>query len=221
MQYFVDTNVPIGYTVPHDKWHAQSINFLNKTSAPIFWSNLVQKEYFDTLNSIVDNMEIFLDEIEKILKENEKDFNNYFRFERFILQKTKHCKLDKTKKIKILEDFWAMNNIIEGPAKEVYVKFTDFIENLNKIYFKRDSDLRNILILHDCGIDNYLKYYNYALKLYKNGVHKPDCKIIIDAHDCGLNHENLIFISNDNKMLESINSQDTSYLKIFEFKSCN
>lgn len=68
-------------------------------------------------------------------------------------------------------------------------------------------------------MDNYLKYYKYALELYDNGIHKPDCKIVVDAHDCGLIHDDLTFVSNDNIMLEAISSMDTSKLHIVEFKS--
>lgn len=77
------------------------------------------------------------------------------------------------------------------------------------------------MTLHDCGLDNYLKYYQHVLRLYAGGIHSSDCKIIVDAHDCGLTHENLIFVSNDGEMLENIYKQDTSHLKIIEFRSCN
>lgn len=77
MNFFIDTNVPIGYTVPHDKWHENSVNFIENADEPIFWSTFVKKEYSDTLENIVDNIEIFLNSINKILKNNEKDFSNY------------------------------------------------------------------------------------------------------------------------------------------------
>lgn len=87
MCYFIDTNVSIGYTVPHDEWHESSVKFIENASKHIYWSNLVQKEYKEVINSIVDDTEIFLDEIERILKINEKDFPNYFEFENYILKK--------------------------------------------------------------------------------------------------------------------------------------
>ena len=81
--------------------------------------------------------------------------------------------------------------------------------------------LKKILILHDCGLDNYLRYFNYAKQLYKWGLHKPDCKIVVDAHDCAATHDDLIFVSADRNMIEKIISHDTSFLNIMEFKSCN
>lgn len=57
MNFFTDTNIPIGYTVIHDKWHKPSKKFINNHSnESIFWSNLVQKEYQETLNDIIDDV---------------------------------------------------------------------------------------------------------------------------------------------------------------------
>ena len=52
MNYFIDTNVALGYTIIHDKWHPQSEKFITETSEDIFWSNLVKKEYSSKLNNI-------------------------------------------------------------------------------------------------------------------------------------------------------------------------
>ena len=81
--------------------------------------------------------------------------------------------------------------------------------------------MNNILILHNCGLNNYLNYVDYAEKLYEWGVHKPDCKIVIDAHDCGKTHPDRIFASADKKMIDLILEHNTDFLNIFEFKSCN
>lgn len=221
MNYFVDTNITIGYTIPFDKWHQQSVNFFKETTKPIYWSNLVKKEYKKTVNGIIDDIEIFLIEVKKILKNNDKDFSNYFIFENFIKKRTSHCKLDNIKKIKILETFWKRNELIEGISTDIYIKFQNFARNILQIPSKRDMNLKNILILHDCGLDNYLNYYDYARELYNNGIHSPDCKVIVDAHDCGLKHEDLVFVSNDVKMIEILSNMDTSHLEIIEFKACN
>ena len=125
------------------------------------------------------------------------------------------------KKTKILEKFWMECNITEGLSYKLPEEFIMFSENLNMIYFKRDMKLKTNLVLHDCGLDNYRKYYDYAVELYHKGIHQPDCKIIVDAHDCGLTNNNLIFVSNDRKMVENISKIDASYLHIVEFRTCN
>ena len=45
MPFFTDTNIPLRYTVIHDKWHEYCERFYLKTDEEIFWSNLVKKEY--------------------------------------------------------------------------------------------------------------------------------------------------------------------------------
>ena len=220
MHYFIDTNVALGYTIIHDKWHPQSDKFITETSEDIFWSNLVKKEYSSKLNNIENSIDFFLQRTKLILKNNQKDFMNYYDFEKLILKETKICDLDKFKKQKILENFWNKYDFDEGISEIISTKFNDFTREFEKMYSKRDYKLNSTLKFHDCGIDNYLNYLDHAKKLYTWGVHKPDCKIIADAHDCGLTHHDLIFVSNDAKMLEKIVNRDTSFLNIIEFESC-
>lgn len=222
MSFFVDTNMPIAYTVIHDKFHENAASFINSHEEDsIFWSTLVKNEYGDKLEDIIDDMTNFLESCEDLLNINQKDFMNYYDFEKYILKRTKDCRLDYTKKQKILEHFWKKYDFFEGISRIISSKFSVFINHFEQIYYARDSKLEKILILHDCGINNYLKYFNYAKQLYEWGVHKPDCKIIADAHDCGKTHDNLIFVSADKKMIEIITSHNTSFLNIAEFKSCN
>lgn len=180
----------------------------------------MKKEYRQTLNDIIDEVKIFLEYCKSILKRNSKDFINHFEFENFILKKTKECTLDNTKKQKILENFWKNTNLNEGIAEIIYFKFNEFIHDFQKLYIKREKMLKKIMILHDCGLNNYLKYYTYAKQLYEWGVHKPDCKIVVDAHDCGTTHDNLIFVSTDKKMIDILLKHNTKFLNI-EFKTCN
>ena len=222
MNYFIDTNISLGYTIIHDKWHNVSKTFINNHEKDsIFWSNLVKNEYAKKFNKIIDDMNIFIIHCKIILKDNQKDFINYYEFENLLIKKTKIDRLDNFKKQKILKEFWNKYKFNEGISEAIYLKFLEFIHEFERVFHIRDQKLKNILIIHDCGLNNYLKYLDYAKKLYKWGVHKPDCKIVIDAHDCGKNHDDLIFISADKKMIEKILNHNTNFLSITEFKSCN
>lgn len=220
MNYFLDTNMPIGYTVVHDKFHETAKKFINEHENSLFWSNLVKKEYNETFTDISDEIGHFLDSVENILEKNEKDFDYYLKFEKFIITNTKHVKLDSYKKHKIIEDFWNINYFNSCSCDEIYRKFVKFNQKFNDTYFKRDKNINNIMKLHNCGIDNYLKYLNYTSKLKSWGMHSPDYKIIVDAHDCGIKHGELTFVSADGKIFESLIGNDTSFLKIVEFESC-
>ena len=121
----------------------------------------------------------------------------------------------------ILEGFWNKYDFSEGISKVVYINFKDFSRDFLKLYYDRDLELKKIMKLHNCGLDNYLNYMHYASILKSWGVHSPDFKIILDAHDCGLAHNDLIFISADGKMFEALDGHNLSFLKIKEFRALN
>lgn len=222
MSFFSDTNIPIAYTVIHDKWHINAITFLNNHEEDtIFWSTLVKDEYENKLKDIIGDVAKFLETSEDLLNINQNDFLNLYDFEKYLLQRTKNCNLDNIKKQKILEHFWEKYDFSEGISGVISSRFSVFIDHFEQIYYTRDSKLKNIMTLHDCGLDNYLRYLNYAKKLNEWGIHSPDCKIVVDAHDCGMAHDNLIFISVDDEMIGKITAHNTSFLKIVEFKSYN
>ena len=220
MSFFIDTNMAIGYSVVNDKWHNNAVKFFSETEEDIFWSNLVKKEYTEKLGEIIYLIETFLKRVALILKNNKNGFTNYNEFENLIISKTKDISLDKTKKIKILENFWDKFDFHYEVPETIYKKFNQYYTGFQNVYFVRDNNLESLMKLHDCGLDNYLKYLDYAKQLYEWGVHSPDCKIITDAHDCGLKHD-VSFVSADSKMINMVLEHDTSFLSIIEFKSCN
>ena len=75
--------------------------------------------------------------------------------------------------------------------------------------------------LHNCGLDNYKRYIAYARQLAKWEVHNPDCKIITDAHDCGLKNGDVTFVSADEALITKIVKNKVSFLKIIEFRCIN
>ncbi|MBR3140898.1 MAG: hypothetical protein IKF11_08555, partial [Methanobrevibacter sp.] len=60
------------------------------------------------------------------LKENQKDFINYFDFEDFLIRKTKMNSLDNFKKQMILKQFWTAYKFSEGISEVIYLKFIEF-----------------------------------------------------------------------------------------------
>ena len=213
--------MPIGYTVIHDKWHEESVEFIETSTEPIYWSNLVEEEYDEPLEDITSDLIYWLNYITEILKNNENDFDSYYNFEKYILIKTKSINIDDTKKRKILEKFWQKNNFNYGISTIIYSNFLKYSHDFKKIYSMRMEKLKKMLILHDCGLDNYQNYYKYATALNNASIHNPDYKIIVDAHDCGLKHGYLTFITKDGKMLDALSKINTFHLAIIEFKSYN
>ena len=133
MKYFLDTNMPIWYTIIHDKHHENASRFIEKHSNSVFWSNFVEEEYLNTFNDISKSIRHFLDTIESILENNEKNFDYYLEFENFIINKTKHVPLDEFKKLKILENFWKDNEFAHANCENIYNNFVKFNRNFNRI----------------------------------------------------------------------------------------
>ena len=129
MPFFIDTNIPIAYTIIHDKMHENTTDFINNNDEDQIWSTLVKNEYDDKLSDIIDDVANFLEISEDLLNINQNDFVNYYDFEKYILKRTKGCKLDKTKKQKILEHFWRKYNFFEGISGIVSSKFSVFINH--------------------------------------------------------------------------------------------
>ena len=53
MLFFTDTNIALGYTVVHDRWHDPSKEFIENHEDALFWSNLVHDEYCRKLDWII------------------------------------------------------------------------------------------------------------------------------------------------------------------------
>lgn len=221
MNFFLDTNIPYGYTVIHDKWHEKASEFVDNNKNPLFWSNNVEEEYSELFNQTLDEIDVFFKQVGDILRNYNGNFLNYYDFERYVLLKTNSCDLDKYKKIKILEHFWNKTNIIEGKPEIINIKLEKFTTSFDAMYFKRDKKLKNTLILHNCGLNNYKRYSKFRNILKSWGVHKSDSKIVIDAHDCGLKHGDVIFVSADTDLNEKIIEHNPSLFKIIEFRSFN
>lgn len=137
MNYFTDTNIPLGYTVIHDRWHEKSTEIILNNENKIFWSNLVREEYSKKLSEITYDVERFLKRTTLILKNNERTFVNLDEFEQFVLKKTKHVTLDEFKKRKILENFWNNYNFTYENPETFYNLFKKFFDDFQKIYFDR------------------------------------------------------------------------------------
>ena len=133
--YFTDSNIPLTYTIIHDRWHEPSKEFIENNENSLFWSNLVQDEYCRKLENIIDDIGLFLETSEDILISNQQDFINYWEFENFILKRTKDCKLDSHKKRKILEQFWRKFNFYDGIAEIISSKFSIFIKDFENVYY--------------------------------------------------------------------------------------
>lgn len=212
---FIDTNIALGYSLKCDKWHDVSQEFISKNQ-DIYWSDCVKKEFNIKFRKIITMIIIFLQRINIILKNNITEFINYSDFEKFILNNTKHCKLDLTKKIKVIEYFWNENNISANDSTNfISIKFNNFLIRYAHIKKSLKKEFESLVHLYNCGMRNYLNYPIIIDKLKELGVHKPDYIIVIDAHDFAISQD-VCFNTTDEELYNLAGSCEL--LKINEFK---
>ena len=209
MDYFIDTNIAIAFTFFPDKFHNPSKDFIINTVEDIYWSNNVQLEYDKKYDAISNKIKTFLNEIVVDLEDFNGVFLNLNSFEDFVLKNTMYIDLDIVKKRKLILIFW--EKIILGyfkENKEFYHLFQRYSTEVPKCFNDNHTFLRNSLILFDCGEENYKKYSTLQNYLKIIGVHKPDYKIILDAHDFAQDRLT-VFVSADEKFLNKVkNLQD-------------
>ena len=111
-----------------------------------------------------------------------------------------------------------MNIIYSDFPENIQIKFDSFLLKYTKNHASRKKELEKIVKLHDCGLDNYLKYRILLKLLTEKGLHTSDIKIIIDAHDLGLTSE-VSFNTTDREFYNLIKSSNC--LKIKEYNLVN
>lgn len=204
MDFFIDTNVAVAFTFFPDKFHDSIKDFVLERYYETYWSNNVFKEYEKKYEDIYPQFENFLDCILLNLKKNNVGFINKYSFEKFIMEKTKYVNLDLNKKLNLIDIFW--DEVISGVFKGEY-EFLSFFENYSiyvpKLFESNDDFLKNYLNFYDCGLDNYKRYPKLLSSLKEMGVHNPDYKIILDAHDFARDRF-VVFVSADKKFMNKL-----------------
>ena len=208
MDYFIDTNVAIAYSFFLDKHHISASNFFSETNDDIYWSNNVFREYEDIYYEIFEAIEFFFDKVFLELLSSDEVFLNKYSFEKFVLINTKQSDLSIDKKLKLIDIFW--EEILSGIFQEK-MNFIKYFENFsNEISFefiRNKNYLLEKINLYDCGLDNYKKYVDLLKLLLKSHVHKPDYKIILDAHDFA--RDTLaVFVTFDKKLFNAVKGID-------------
>ena len=219
MNYFIDTNIAIAFSFYPDKHHSSSREFIINTVEDIYWSNNVLSEYEKKYDDISNPIKTFLNEIILSLENYNGLFFNQDSFEKFVLRNTDYIDLDVIKKKRLINIFW--ENIILGFFKEkeeFFVLFKEYALEVPAVFENNKIFLKDNVRLFDCGKENYKKYSGLLNSLIEIGVHNPDYKIILDAHDFA--KENFtVFVSTDKKFLSRV--MNFNGLNINEYKLLN
>ena len=188
MNFFLDTNVMLGFIFETDNWNSKSSEVF-KHSAPKYSSCYAQKEcqhrYKSQLNRALRELRLFFKKIHlaKSYQELNSQIQNNFPITR-----------------DILIDFLKVNNSLElSELANEFSKFKLKTEIKCKENYKKIS---GIISFHT----SQYPHRELANILQKCGLLQEDCddiEIIIDAHDLGLTVGNLVFITGDYRHIVS------------------
>lgn len=185
MNFFLDTNVMLGYIFETDNWNSKSIQVVNY-NARKYSCDYAQKECYDTYNS----------KLQKILREFRR-FQKMLILAKSITNVETDIHNENFETENILLEF--LNTHKHSTLAEIREEFSEFkVEPeirchdnynyiLNEIYFHTSKTPHKEL-------SDKLQAYGF-LDINKGDA--DDFEIIIDAHDLGLMIKNLFFITGD------------------------
>lgn len=208
MDSFLDTNVPLAYVF--------SIEPMNTIAKKIFeeydkyvWSNNVRIEFSHRFNQKQTTLSSFFNDLQYTV---EKSHNTHFtRHE--IIQFAHNHDYDSEKQqkdiIQATKNFWNLYLPYNSrPEKmELENKLREFLMDLNSRTYQKAINVPN---LFDQEIVRTKKYPKIFDKLKKFKMGKCDKKIVIDAHDFGINHP-IDFITFDDGCKEGASIKELSF----------
>lgn len=214
MDYFLDTNVELGYVFCTDPWNAPAITVFDSNDR-LHYSNNVDNEFQRNFSKFLREQRQFFfavaDELESLglRKIGFNEFNSIglgvFLIYDFAENKKESC-------LKLL---W---NIVNKKDDKINVKILvrkirGFGRNFESFLFKRKTNFERKVLFYQNRVDDYSEIFD---ELENLGIHKEDNIIILDAHDLATNESlKLNFVTSDNNVYEL--SQQVSALNINDF----
>lgn len=230
MNYFLDTNVGLGYVFCTDPWNDKSEHLFNKDGT-FYISYCVRKEFDRKYNNILKKQMNFLYSLQKVLEI--EDYSKKLSLKdlklKSLFAELKRDFEDNLKE-KIVEVLWkrcenkhefdSQSEEYVCAVKDLLIYIKKFMRGFKGKLIDRTRFFKSMVIEYE---KRTKKYSDLNDKLSKIGIHYPDSYIILDAHDLSLNDEiSLNFISADKKMIERaknilnlLSIDDFFYLKDF------
>lgn len=223
MNYFLDTNVELGFVFCTDPWNDESIAVFNKEDN-LYYSRSVDNEFYQLHRQFLNQQKNFFFELKMILnlETKHKKINLDTLMVKSWQVQLRHD-FDENKKEKCINVFWKFCKRISkssGSLDEINFKVKDivnyisrFLQAFERAAFNRKLQFENKVMFHD-RMDDYEGIYD---ELVDAGIHDPDTFIILDAHDLSLKEDIVLeFITADNIMIQNAN-QMLNHLSIGKF----
>lgn len=204
MDYFLDTNVGIGYIFCNDPWHDLSVKVFTKSDNLHYSVNVVeelnrkynsilteQKQFFYSMR---DELEMLINPFKKLSFEDLKSIGLSVNLTR---------DFDSNKKINILNVFWQYCLKKYDESNKIGIKYVirsikNWLFSFERLVLDRNLEFNRVVICSKKRIEEYSSIYE---ELCNVGVHDEDRDIVLDAHDLACDeYIKLFFVSSDKKL---------------------
>lgn len=219
MDYFLDTNVELGYVFCTDPWNSSAVSVFDSKDK-LHYSRNVDNEFQKNFAKFLKEQKQFIFSIADELKYLGLEKINYKEFKSigisihlvndFAENKKESC-------LKRLGDIFNKNKSDTLKVKNLVRNIKAFGSNFERLIFNRRRDFEEKVILCLDRIENYPEIFDELKDL---GIHDEDNHIILDAHDLACKESlTLNFVTSDNNVFKL--PQQVSTLNINEFLHLN
>lgn len=212
MNYFLDTNVKLGYVFCTDPWYDNSVSVFNDHDF-LHDSSTVNIEFNGRYRYFLREQKDFFYELREILRfdNSSKKINlNDLRVKSWEVDLKRDFNDDK--KESYVKSFWKYCGNINGldyELESIAFKIKDVIKYISRFLMGFERKVLNRKLQYErkvmCCSKRTGDYQELYDKLLDVNVHDPDTFIILDAHDLSLK-DNLVldFITADNNMIHNV-----------------
>lgn len=222
MDYFLDTNVELGYVFCTDPWNTPAVNVFDSKDR-LHYSRNVDIEFQRNFGKFLKEQKQFFFKVSNELDDLSLKKVNYNLFKSIGLEVDLVNDFAENKKESCLKTLWNIsnkNNEDEIKVKNLVERIRTFARNFEKFLFDRKNEFELKVIL--C-LDRTEDYSSIFDKIDKLGVHEEDNVIILDAHDLACRESlSLNFVTSDDdvyklpKQVSELNINKFLHLKNFE-----
>ncbi len=201
MNYFLDTNVIVGYTLNYDMWNRYAKKIFEKNEDK-YWSTTVKYESEGKIFKLEYCYDYFFTSLIKLIEEDQHIKKESFFTMAKNIELPLKCGIDK---INIAKTIWYDGGWYEDANSN------DLLILLEKSRFQIHKDInrefqtcQSKLILHQ-RCEKYYELFDQIASLKiadsRKKIHKEDNLILLDAHDLGYEIK-INFISSDYELLQ-------------------
>ncbi len=214
MDYFLDTNVELGYVFCTDPWNPPAVTVFDSNDR-LHYSDNVNEEFRKNMIIFSRQQRQFFFEVADELESLGMRKISYNEFSSIGLSVDLANDFAENKKESCLKLLWNIANRKKKDkirVKDLIREIMGFRRNFERFLFNRKTAFENKVMFHRRNA-NYPEIFD---ELESLGIHEEDNHIILDAHDLATTRSlELDFVTSDNKVHKL--PQQVDALNINEF----